>query len=427
MNEPIGFPTLQEYRTALLNPEKSFVSPRLKGAVPQRVGQNFFWGQGRFAVVAKVVINGEDWALRLPLLKQAGADDRYKAISKEVSNGNTLFAPVEYFSQGIDVPVGSKLIRPVVLMKWVNGLSVRDYVIELCTNNESEGLLTLRSAFESLAESLMVQGVVHGDLSPDNILVEVLPDGVRLQLVDYDSVQILDLGESATSVGLTPMRHPRGPVQPDIMTDAFPLLIYYAVLSSLAINPTLGQSPDNYDQKFLVDSITLAEGMQNKLVKDLSVAAPLEFGALLDSLNNPYDQTPSIIKTTSLSSHTNPIILASDWMQLHRHIGKTVEIIGFVKQIVKGREFVMTTPSRINRETTVGVVSVNLIHSLPNEGDFIRALGTVNIVKDKIIIRATAVELDNRTVDQIYGIVLTQAIRSRITDAIARIRGQRDS
>ena len=427
MNEPIGFPTLQEYRTALLNPEKSFVSPRLKGAVPQRVGQNFFWGQGRFAVVAKVVINGEDWALRLPLLKQAGADDRYKAISKEVSNGNTLFAPVEYFSQGIDVPVGSKLIRPVVLMKWVNGLSVRDYVIELCTNNESEGLLTLRSAFESLAESLMVQGVVHGDLSPDNILVEVLPDGVRLQLVDYDSVQILHLGEIATSVGLTPMRHPRGPVQPDIMTDAFPLLIYYAVLSSLAINPTLGQSPDNYDQKFLVDSITLAEGMQNKLVKDLSVAAPLEFGALLDSLNNPYDQTPSIIKTTSLSSHTNPIILASDWMQLHRHIGKTVEIIGFVKQIVKGREFVMTTPSRINRETTVGVVSVNLIHSLPNEGDFIRALGTVNIVKDKIIIRATAVELDNRTVDQIYGIVLTQAIRSRITDAIARIRGQRDS
>ena len=427
MNEPIGFPTLQEYRTALLNPEKSFVSPRLKGAVPQRVGQNFFWGQGRFAVVAKVVINGEHWALRLPLLKQAGADDRYKAISKEVSNGNTLFAPVEYFSQGIDVPVGSNLIRPVVLMKWVNGLSVRDYVIELCTNNESEGLLTLRSAFESLAESLMVQGVVHGDLSPDNILVEVLPDGVRLQLVDYDSVQILHLGEIATSVGLTPMRHPRGPVQPDIMTDAFPLLIYYAVLSSLAINPTLGQSPDNYDQKFLVDSITLAEGMQNKLVKDLSVAAPLEFGALLDSLNNPYDQTPSIIKTTSLSSHTNPIILASDWMQLHRYIGKTVEIIGFVKQIVKGREFVMTTPSRINRETTVGVVSVNLIHSLPNEGDFIRALGTVNIVKDKIIIRATAVELDNRAVDQIYGIVLTQAIRSRITDAIARIRGQRDS
>lgn len=427
MNEPIGFPTLQEYRTALLNPEKSFVSPRLKGAVPQRVGQNFFWGQGRFAVVAKVVINGEDWALRLPLLKQAGADDRYKAISKEVSKGNTLFAPVEYFSQGIEVPVGSKLIRPVVLMKWVNGLSVRDYVIELCANNESEGLLTLRGAFESLAESLIVQGVVHGDLSPDNILVEVLPGGVRLQLVDYDSVQILHLGEIATSVGLTPMRHPRGPVQPDSMTDAFPLLIYYAVLSSLAINPKLGQSPDNYDQKFLVDSISLAEGMKNKLVKDLSAAAPLEFGALLDSLNNPYDQTPSIIKTTSLSSHTNPIILASDWMQLHRHIGKTVEIIGFVKQIVRGREFVMTTPSRINRETTVGVVSVNLIHSLPSEGDLIRALGTVNIVKDKIIIRATAVELDNRAVDQIYGTILTQAIRSRISDAIARIRGQRDS
>lgn len=216
-------------------------------------------------------------------------------------------------------------------------------------------------------------------------------------------------------------------MQPDSMTDAFPLLIYYAVLSSLAINPKLGQSPDNYDQKFLVDSISLAEGMKNKLVKDLSAAAPLEFGALLDSLNNPYDQTPSIIKTTSLSSHTNPIILASDWMQLHRHIGKTVEIIGFVKQIVRGREFVMTTPSRINRETTVGVVSVNLIHSLPSEGDLIRALGTVNIVKDKIIIRATAVELDNRAVDQIYGTILTQAIRSRISDAIARIRGQRDS
>ena len=54
MSEPIGFPTLQEYRTALLNPKDAFVWPRLKGAIPQRSGLAFFWGQGRFAVAANV-------------------------------------------------------------------------------------------------------------------------------------------------------------------------------------------------------------------------------------------------------------------------------------------------------------------------------------------------------------------------------------
>ena len=40
-----------------------------------------------------------------------------------------------------------------------------------------------------------------------------------------------------------------------------------------ANNPKLGKSPDNYDQKFLVDAPILAQGTENLIVKELFESA----------------------------------------------------------------------------------------------------------------------------------------------------------
>ena len=425
MSEPIGFPTLQEYRTALLNPKDAFVWSRLKGAIPQRSGLAFFWGQGRFAVVSKITLQGDEWALRLPLSKQAGADERYTAIAQEVANGNTLFVPVEYSTEGIAVPIGTNQIRPVVLMKWVSGLAVRDFVIQACENNDTKALLLLKDAFVNLANELQQWGVVHGDLSPDNILVDDQADPLRLQLVDYDSVQILHIDPLPTSVGLTPMRHPKGPVQPNKSSDLFPLHIYISVLTALANNPKLGQSPDNYDQKFLVDAPILAQGTENLIVKELFESAPEEIGNLIDLLNAPYDQTPLIVKPRTDASQSNPIVLSSDWMELLHHVGKIVEVRGFIKRIMPNNEITLTNPSKISNGITVMVKQRRTLDPPLQLWNYICVIGKVSVDQKQINIDASSIQVENFLVKLGSENNTLTEIRTRISDAIKRIRDRR--
>ena len=425
MSEPIGFPTLQEYRTALLNPKDAFVWSRLKGAIPQRSGLAFFWGQGRFAVVSKITLQGDEWALRLPLSKQAGADERYTAIAQEVANGNTLFVPVEYSTEGIAVPVGTNQMRPVVLMKWVSGLAVRDFVIQACENNDTKALLLLKDAFVNLANELQQWGVVHGDLSPDNILVDDQADPLRLQLVDYDSVQILHIGPLPTSVGLTPMRHPKGPEKPDASSDLFPLHIYISVLTALANNPKLGTSPDNYDQKFLVDAPILAQGTENLIVKELFDSAPEEIGNLIDLLNAPYEQTPLIVKPRTDASQSNPIVLSSDWMELLHHVGKIVEVRGFIKRLMPNNEITLTNPSKISNGITVMVKQRRTLDPPLQLWNYICVIGKVSVDQKQINIDASSIQVENFLVKLGSENNTLTEIRTRISDAIKRIRDHR--
>jgi hypothetical protein len=425
MSEPIGFPTLQEYRTALLNPKDAFVWSRLKGAIPQRSGLAFFWGQGRFAVVSKITLQGDEWALRLPLSKQAGADERYTAIAQEVANGNTLFVPVEYSTEGIAAPVGTSQIRPVVLMKWVSGLAVRDFVIQACENNDVQALLLLKDAFVNLANELQKWGVVHGDLSPDNILVDDQADPPRLQLVDYDSVQILHIGPLPTSVGLTPMRHPKGPVQPDASSDLFPLHIYISVLTALANNPKLGTSPDNYDQKFLVDAPILAQGTENLIVRELFDSAPEEIGNLIDLLNAPYEQTPLIMKPMTDAGQSNPVVLSSDWMELLHHVGEIVEVRGFIKRIMPNNEITLTNPSKISNGITVMVKQRRTLDPPLQLWNYICVIGKVSVDQKQINIDASSIQVENFLVKLGSENNTLTEIRTRISDAIKRIRDRR--
>ena len=425
MSEPIGFPTPQEYRTALINPEKAFVWSRLRGAVPQRSGISFSWGQGRFALVSKITLQGEEWALRLPLAKQAGAAERYTAIAQEVANGNTLFVPVEYSTEGIQVPVDTEHTQPVVLMKWVSGLAVRDFVIQACDNNDAQALLLLKDAFVNLANELQQWGVVHGDLSPDNILVDDQADPLRLQLVDYDSVQILQIDPLPTSVGLTPMRHPKGPVVPDELSDLFPLHIYISVLTALANNPKLGQSDDNYDQKFLVDAPILAQGTENLIVKELFDSAPEEIGNLLNLLNAPYEQTPFIMKPRTDASQSNPVVLSSDWMDLLRHVGEIVEVRGFIKRILPNNEIILTNPSKISNGVTVMVKLRRTLDPPLQKWNYVHIIGKVSADQKQININATSIQVANYLVKLGSENNTLMEIRTRIDDAIKRIRGRR--
>jgi len=395
MNRPLGFPTHRDYETALRNYSKSFRWDRLTDAVPRPSpsGISYFWGAGAFAIVSKVSISGTEWALRLPIGPQDGIHERSLAIAEEVANGNPLFVPFEYSVAGIEAPVGSGQIRPVTLMQWVEGLTVRDFVIESCIKGDSKSLLKLRDAFVKLARDLKSWGIAHGDLSPDNIFVGDEDGETKLQLVDYDSVFIERVGDIPTSVGLTPMRHPAGPRQPDSSSDLFPLLIYYSVLTALAANPSLGVSPDHYDQKFLVDARTLGNPSNSQLLRALIDAAPAELNALIESLKDDYSKTPSIVKAVENFPESTKVILASDWVELTKRSGLTIEINGTVLGSPIKDSFVLMKPSPLNRYTTVAVQDLGFPKIHFKIGDQIRAIGTVRVLNSQIVLLAPYVEL----------------------------------
>ena len=412
MNKPVGFPTRQEYNTALRNHTKSFVWDRLSGAQPQPNGMSYFWGQGSFAVVSKVLISGVEWALRLPIAPQDGVHERSLAIAEEVANGNPLFVPFEYTVNGIDVPVGSGSIRPVTLMLWVQGLAVRDFVIQSCINNNSRALLALRDSFTDLAENLKRHGVVHGDLSPDNILVNEKDNEINLQLVDFDSVLIERVGDIPTSVGRTQMRHPGGPRQPDSHSDKFPLLIYYAVLTALAAKPALGVSPDNYDQKFLVDSQIL--GRSSQLLQELIDAAPAEMNELLESFNGAYTDTPTIVRPIKAVAISTQVILASDWVEITKRAGHTIEVHGSILGVTNKNGFLIMAPSNFNRHTTIVVRHLGFPQIRPQLGDVFRAIGTVTVEGSQISIQAPFIEIIDHPSAQVLNDAKFAAVRHRI-------------
>lgn len=423
MTEQSGFPSRVEYNTAIVNHKAAFKYPMLREAVPLRASNGtYIIGGGAYAVVSKINVAQEQWALRLPTAKQNGADARYKAIAAEVASGNDLFVKVIYAPDGIEAPVGSGLIRPVVLMEWVEGEVVRDFVIDACEKEDSRALESLRDAFVKLAGNMHRNGVSHGDLSPDNIIVDQTGDEIRLQLVDYDSVQIEKTGPLPSSVPLTPMRHPGGPIIADLNSDALPFLIYFGVLTALISRPELGKNPDNYDQKFLIDSQIARNGLDEDMMRQLHLAAPNEIDRIIEALKNPYDQTPRIFNENAITVKPENAIMASDWMELYRHVNDTVTINGFVKDILGKNKYLLSRDGALNRGGKMTVVSLRSPKTPIRIGDEIYAIGKIRRTTNEYILDAERIDrkIDRQEPNSTY-----LNLRARINDALIRIKTQR--
>jgi hypothetical protein len=423
MTEQSGFPSRVEYNTAIVNYKATFKYPMLRDAAPLRASNGtYIIGGGAYAVVSKITVGQEQWALRLPTAKQNGADARYKAIAAEVAAGSDLFVKVVYAPDGIEAPAGSGLIRPVVLMEWVNGAVVRDFVIESCEKKDIRALESLRDAFVKLARNMHQNGVSHGDLSPDNIIVDQTGDEIRLQLVDYDSVQIEKTGPLPSSVPLTPMRHPGGPTIADLHSDALPFLIYFGVLTALIDNPELGKNPDNYDQKFLIDSQIARNGLEDEMMRQLHTEAPEEIDRIIEALKNPYDQTPKIFEEAVIEVKPENAIMASDWMEIYRHVNDTVTINGFVKDILGKNKYLLSRDGVLNRGGRMTVVSLRAPKIPIRIGDEIYAIGKIRRTTNEYILDAERIDrkIDGQETNSTYS-----NLRTRINDALIRIKSQR--
>lgn len=254
-------PDRTELVTAMSN-SVCFKADELKGGSAIKTGNRLEQYAGGYTTVFPFIKDGKKVAVRGWCANIDQAKERCRRISEYLAKVKSpYFVNFKYVSDALIVAGG---VHPVVIMDWVDGLTLKKYVNSQTPS--SQVFLDLAKKFLQMVKYLHSMNIAHGDLQHGNIMVR--PDG-SLVLIDYDSMYIDDLqGMTDVVKGLPGYQHPaRGKNR--LLTnklDYFSELIIYLSLHIFAENPKLW---DEYvdTEDLLFSSADFADIQHSKLYK----------------------------------------------------------------------------------------------------------------------------------------------------------------
>ena len=195
---------------------------------------------GAFAVVFKMKDEqtGKCYALKCFTEEQEGRAEAYCQIADELEFVDSSYiTSVKYLDKEIFVDSSCEEDEfPVLLMDWIDGETMENYIAENYQDNYSMAMLCYR--FCKMAAWLRSQPFAHGDIKPDNIMVR--PDGT-LTLVDYDGMFVPAMkGQKSPTIGTKDFSHPLRTVDDFNETiDDFALASIALSLKVISMNSTL--------------------------------------------------------------------------------------------------------------------------------------------------------------------------------------------
>ncbi|MDY5858785.1 MAG: leucine-rich repeat protein, partial [Porphyromonas sp.] len=208
--------------------------------VPDQYGEPYR-SSGAFAVVFKMrdPQSGKLYALKCFTEEQVGRAEAYRQISEELEFvGSNYFPSMRYYERElfVDSHVSELTELPVLLMDWVEGETMEVYIRQ--HYRDSYRMAMLCHSFCRMASWLRSQTFAHGDIKPDNIMVD---ERGRLTLIDCDGMYVPSMaGASSPTMGTQDFRHPlRTPQLFDASIDDFALASIALSLRAIAIDPTL--------------------------------------------------------------------------------------------------------------------------------------------------------------------------------------------
>ena len=251
----MNYPLISEYIEAIKHSEDNFNVLSTLRPVYDKAGE-IVMSSGNFAVVFKMKdeSSGKLYAVKCFLREQEGRDIAYQQITDELEYvSSNYLCSIKYFQKElfVDSTVSSDTEFPVLLMDWVEGVTLDKYVHQHISDKYALQLITYQ--FCRMAAWLMSQPFAHGDLKPDNILVT--EDGA-LVLVDYDGMYVPAMqGQKARELGSPDYRHPlRTEDCFNEHIDDFPLALIGMSLKAIALDTSLLQNNAKTDSLLFSES-----------------------------------------------------------------------------------------------------------------------------------------------------------------------------
>ena len=195
---------------------------------------------GAFAIVFKMKDEqtGKCYALKCFTEEQEGRAEAYRQIADELEFVDSSYiTSVKYLDKEIFVDSSCEEDEfPVLLMDWIDGETMENYIAENYQDNYAMAMLCYR--FCKMAAWLRSQPFAHGDIKPDNIMVR--PDG-NLTLVDYDGMFVPAMkGQKSPTIGTKDFSHPLRTVDDfDETIDDFALASIALSLKAISMNSKL--------------------------------------------------------------------------------------------------------------------------------------------------------------------------------------------
>ena len=239
MLTPYELPSISDYIEALRDAEDSLSELKDLRLVYDDQGHPIM-SSGNFAVVFKMQApTGEYHALKCFLRDQEERSERYRLIAEELQYvQSTYLVKFRYLESElfVDVPNTGGEEYPVLLMDWVDGIPLDQYLKTIINKSYEKDLLAYR--FSLLARWLVSQHFAHGDLKPDNICVR---DDGSLVLLDYDGMYVPTLsGRKPLEQGSPHYRHPLRSTLPfDEHIDDYSLSLILLSLRAIALEQSL--------------------------------------------------------------------------------------------------------------------------------------------------------------------------------------------
>ncbi|MFB6247800.1 MAG: hypothetical protein ABEL97_04445 [Salinibacter sp.] len=238
------YPTPSDYQEAVQMPGTAFRDPELQSATPRTnvlgLPQPI---TGAFAAVFPVTTDaGRRYAAKCFLKEVPEQQARYETLAEHLAAVD-LDALVGFDYQPAGIRVGGA-DYPLLKMEWVDGTVLNRFVEAHL--DAPEVLAGLAGAWADLMADLEERDLAHGDLQHGNVLVQASDDGLRLSLVDYDTMYVPALeGWRSAEVGHRNYQHPdRTDTDFGPHLDRFPGLAIYTALRACAVSPALW---DRYD------------------------------------------------------------------------------------------------------------------------------------------------------------------------------------
>lgn len=196
----------------------------------------YIYGSGNFGTVFKLNSQGKDYAIKCFTRASPGLAERYYYIGYYISALKFPFlVDFQYLTKAVRLLKNPKQFYPVLKMEWITGTSLNEFITSNLKNKTA--IRGVADSLLNIVDNLQSNGLAHGDLSGDNILVG---KSGNVMLIDYDGMYVPAFKDkNAPEKGHDNFQHPGRKNHFSSRLDNFALLTIYTSLVALSSKPEL--------------------------------------------------------------------------------------------------------------------------------------------------------------------------------------------